>query len=214
MPAIPKTRPRRISGRVKLEQLRKAEEERKARSTLQAVIDNNTFSLFSDDVDYRIAVSAIYTHIDKFINGLHELQGKFCSAGAADTSARDAIALFIAEEKLRLIRLSGDPHPFERVKKKMSVTQPNLDLTAAITTEGQEQILQFLREYRDQHGPEWIAEIKAEYPTLSWIIELVATKTPDEAHAEICHHYPLAAFVGPQLKTLHARLREEIDKKR
>ena len=56
---------------------------------------------------------------------------------------------------------------------------------------------------------------------LAWLAErspdvvcLQETKLADEAFAEICEEYPLARILGPQLKTLHAKLRHEIEVKR
>lgn len=98
----------------------------------------------------------------------------------------------------------------------MQQQPPNLNFTDLVTGNGQQVLLEWFRTYRDQHGAEWLADIKAEWPFGSWVVELVTTKTADEAHAEICKHYPLAAlpFAAKPLKAFHAILLEEIDKKR
>lgn len=74
---------------------------------LADAINNNAFSLFSDDPEYVKATTAIFNLIEDFHHNLLMLQGEFCGVGATDTDARESIALYIAEDKLRLIRLSG-----------------------------------------------------------------------------------------------------------
>lgn len=87
-------------------------------------------------------------------------------------------------------------------------------LLTQIATGDDDQIVAFFRKVRDEHGSEWLAAIQKEYPSASWLADLVANKTADEAFAEVCREYPLAKFLGTQLKTLHAKLRHEIEVKR
>jgi len=91
---------------------------------------------------------------------------------------------------------------------------PPLDFTQMLSANGQEVLLNWFRQYRDQHGHEWKAEIKNEWPLGYWVVELVTTRTADEAFAEIVRQYPLAALAARPIKAFHAKLLEEIDKKR
>lgn len=91
---------------------------------------------------------------------------------------------------------------------------PNLNFADLLTDNGLQVLLEWFRTYKDQHGPEWIADIKAEWPFGSWIVDLVTTKTADEAFVIVKQNYWLAAAFETQLKQLHAVLLAEIDKKR
>lgn len=92
--------------------------------------------------------------------------------------------------------------------------EPNVDFKDLLTGEGQRQVVDFIAHFRDTHGPAWLAEFKDMYPDFCWIVELVATKTADQAFAEVCKEYPLAILAASPLKTFHTALRCEIDKKR
>jgi len=89
--------------------------------------------------------------------------------------------------------------------------------TRLLTPEGQAEVVAFVRDFRERRGADWIPAIKADYPTLSWLVEIVATKTADEAVDEIAGQFPLFPvrfLAGSQIKELHGRLRAEIDKPR
>jgi hypothetical protein len=61
-----------------------------------------------------------------------------------------------------------------------------------------------------------LPEIQAEFPMFSWIIDLVCNHTADEAIAELqtqFPNYPLQLVKGG-IKSLHSRLRTEIERKR
>lgn len=81
---------------------------------------------------------------------------------------------------------------------------------------GQQQIVDFVREARESRGAGWIEELSDEFPMARWIVELVATRTADEALEDIKAEYPSLPvwIVGPQIRQLHARLAAEIDKPR
>lgn len=79
---------------------------------------------------------------------------------------------------------------------------------------GHEQLVRMVREARQRGGRQWLAEIKTEFPTLCWIVELVATKTADESITELSKLNPLASLFASQIKTLHWKLLEEIERKR
>ncbi len=88
---------------------------------------------------------------------------------------------------------------------------------ALISPSGQDAILDFIREAKEKRGAGWLDEIQAEYPTLSWIVELVANHTADEALDAIeaeYSQYPIRLLAGRKIIDLHARLKAEIDKKR
>lgn len=97
--------------------------------------------------------------------------------------------------------------------EKISVSQ----WLALLSPDGQQQIIDFVVEARETRGAAWIAEIQAEFPMFSWIVDLAANRTADDALAEIERaypHIPVRMIAGGQIKTLHGRLRAEIDKKR
>lgn len=90
------------------------------------------------------------------------------------------------------------------------------DLLTFLSPGGQQQILDFVRRAQRERGANWLPELKNEFPMFSWIIELVATKTADEAFAELqdaYKYYPLH-FVKPAIVSLHRQLREAIEKER
>lgn len=91
-----------------------------------------------------------------------------------------------------------------------------LDLLTFVSPGGQQQIIDFIAEARSTRGANWLPEIKREFPMFSWIVELVVTRTADEAFSELqaaYPNYPLYLAKG-QLLQLHERLLAEIDKPR
>lgn len=96
------------------------------------------------------------------------------------------------------------------------------DLTLAqwlelLSPSGQEKIIHFIQRAKEERGKHWLPAIKAEFPFASWIVELVATKTADEALDEICLTYPslpVRVLAGERIRALHARLLYEIEKPR
>jgi hypothetical protein len=90
------------------------------------------------------------------------------------------------------------------------------ELLTFLSPGGQQQIIDFVRRAQVERGANWLGEIKSEFPMFSWIIELVATKTAEEAFLELQKsypHYPLT-FVKHLIIELHHRLRMEIEKER
>lgn len=87
---------------------------------------------------------------------------------------------------------------------------------AFISPEGQEQIVAFIRQAREDRGANWLAEIQAEFPMLAFIVELIADRDAEQAYAELQSQFPSYPLwiAKPKLLTLHGRLRAEIDKPR
>lgn len=86
-----------------------------------------------------------------------------------------------------------------------------------LTPDGQHRIAMFLRECREQGGPKWLEGIKTEFPFASWLVDLVANHTADEAVDQIAALYPnlpINFMAGNKLKQLHAKLLYEIEVKR
>ena len=87
---------------------------------------------------------------------------------------------------------------------------------AFLSPDGQQQILAFVRQSREERGANWIVEIQTDYPMLSYIVELVANYDAEAAFAELQSQYsqwPLW-IAKPKLITLHGLLRAEIDRPR
>jgi len=97
------------------------------------------------------------------------------------------------------------------------MTTPALTITQLmhlVSPEGQQEIVDFIRDARERGGRDWLPAIKSEFPFATWIADLVANYTADEAFEEICRSYPAARLAGSQIKALHAKLSEELDKPR
>jgi hypothetical protein len=90
------------------------------------------------------------------------------------------------------------------------------EMLAFVSPNGQQQLIDFVREAKDTRGENWLPQIKEEFPTFSWIVELVADRTADEAFEELqaaFSNYPLW-MAKNQLIQLHGRLLAEINKPR
>jgi hypothetical protein len=90
------------------------------------------------------------------------------------------------------------------------------DLLTFLSPTGQQQIVDFVAEAKATRGSNWLPEIQREFPMFSWIVELVCTRTADEAFADLQDafpNYPLWLARG-QLTALHGRLKHEIEKPR
>jgi hypothetical protein len=90
------------------------------------------------------------------------------------------------------------------------------EILTFLSPAGQQQLVDFIREAKETRGSNWLPEIKAEFPMFSWIVELIATRTAEEAFAELSAEFPnwpLWIAKG-QLVQLHGRLAAEIDKPR
>lgn len=85
-----------------------------------------------------------------------------------------------------------------------------------LSPDGQEQIIAFVRQAKNDRGMNWLAEIKAEFPMFSFIVELIADRDAEEAFAELQSQFPSYPLwiAKTKLISLHGRLRAEIDKPR
>lgn len=84
-----------------------------------------------------------------------------------------------------------------------------------ITPGGQQALVEWIQRIRREQGAEWLETIKTDFPTASWFVDLVANYTAEEAVDHLTKEYGKGVYlVGGQIKTLHAKLREEIDKPR
>ena len=98
----------------------------------------------------------------------------------------------------------------------MSQTITFRNLATFLSPAGQQQLIDFVRQAREQRGSNWLPEIQAEFPMLTWIVDLVCNHTADEAFTELQRQfpkYPLQLARGG-IHSLHRNLREEIEKKR
>jgi hypothetical protein len=87
---------------------------------------------------------------------------------------------------------------------------------AFLSPDGQQQIVAFVRQAREERGANWIAEIQTDYPMLSYIVALVANYDAETAFDELQSQYsqwPLW-IAKTKLITLHGLLRAEIDRPR
>jgi hypothetical protein len=90
------------------------------------------------------------------------------------------------------------------------------EVVTFISPTGQQQLLDFIRQAREERGKGWLEELKSEFPTFCWIADLVCNKSFDEAYDELKQefpNYPLYLAKG-QLASLHANLKHEIERKR
>lgn len=90
------------------------------------------------------------------------------------------------------------------------------DIATFVSPAGQQQLVDFVRKAKDERGANWLPEIQAEYPMFSWIVELVCTKTADEAFTELQNEFPIFPLwmIEGKVHNLHAALRHEIERKR
>src|SRR3954463_13639025 len=86
-----------------------------------------------------------------------------------------------------------------------------------ISPSGQQQMIEFVQRAQRERGANWLPEIKAEFPMASWIIELVCTRTAEQALDAVCDTYdkwPVRLLAGNAIINLHGRLKDEIEKPR
>ena len=90
------------------------------------------------------------------------------------------------------------------------------EILKLLSPAGQQQIVVFVRQAREQRGAGWLEEIKREFPTFSWIVELVCSRTAEEAYGDLQAEYSTYPLwmIKPQLIGLHGVLRTEIEKPR
>ena len=90
------------------------------------------------------------------------------------------------------------------------------EIITFLSPSGQQQLVDFVRQAREQRGSNWLPEMQAEFPMLTWVVDLVCNHTADEAFTELQRqfpNYPLQ-LARPSIYTLHDRLRLELEKKR
>lgn len=86
-----------------------------------------------------------------------------------------------------------------------------------LSPEGQTRIVAFVERAMVERGGGWLESLKGEYPFAGWILDIVMTCDADAALAEIAAAYPalpVETLAGNSIRSLHAKLREVIDKKR
>lgn len=90
------------------------------------------------------------------------------------------------------------------------------DVMNLLSPDGQRQLIDWIRTARDERGAGWLEELKAEYPTFCWMVDLVANRTADEAFRELQAEFPLfpLSLAEGKIHNLHAALRAEIDRPR
>ena len=89
-------------------------------------------------------------------------------------------------------------------------------MLAFISPAGQQQLIEFVREAKEARGENWLPQIQTEFPTFSWIVELIADRTAEEAFADLQAEFPSYPLwmAKTQLIQLHGRLLAEINKPR
>ena len=90
------------------------------------------------------------------------------------------------------------------------------EIAALVSPSGQQQLVDFIRKAKEERGKNWLPEIKAEFPMFSWVVELVCTKTADEAFEQLQNEFPLFPLwmIEGKLGQLHEALKTEIERKR
>jgi hypothetical protein len=90
------------------------------------------------------------------------------------------------------------------------------EINKLLSPEGRAEIAKLIERAKTERGAGWIDGIQNDFPVLAWAVDLVANNDADNALAEVQRIYPKMPvwMFGPQLRTFHGWLREEIDKKR
>lgn len=90
------------------------------------------------------------------------------------------------------------------------------EIRALLSPDGQQQLIAFIQQAKEQRGAGWLEEIKIEFPMFCWIAELVSNRSSDEAFSELQRQFPLfpLLLVKPQIHQLHSTIKTEIDKPR
>lgn len=90
------------------------------------------------------------------------------------------------------------------------------EIFSFLSPDGQQQLVDFVRQAREQRGSNWLPELQAEFPMLTWIVDLVCNHTADEAFTKLQQefpNYPLQ-LARSGIHSLHSKLRMEIEIKR
>lgn len=87
---------------------------------------------------------------------------------------------------------------------------------AFLSADGQKELVDFIRQAREERGAGYLESLKAEFPTFAWVIDLVANYTAEESFQRLQREFPLLplALFKKQIFDLHATLAAEIDKPR
>lgn len=87
---------------------------------------------------------------------------------------------------------------------------------ALISPDGQRRIADIIERAKAERGSKWLDEITATYPTLAWIVTLVANHDADTAFEMLKARYPgyPLQLVRSKLVELHGALKTEIDRPR
>lgn len=90
------------------------------------------------------------------------------------------------------------------------------EIVALLSPEGQQRLVDWIRNAKEERGSGWLDAVRAEYPTFCWMIDLVANKTADEAFRDLQDEFPIFPLhhIEGQIHALHRMLRSEIDKPR
>lgn len=86
-----------------------------------------------------------------------------------------------------------------------------------LSPEAQQRMVDIVVDARENRGANWLPEIKAEFPMAAWVVELVCTRTAEQALDDVCDAYdkwPVRLLAGNAIIGLHARLKFEIEKPR
>lgn len=91
------------------------------------------------------------------------------------------------------------------------------DLTKLASPETQDWFVNLVLEAHERRGADWLEALKKEWPYAAWLADLAVNKTADEAINEIADvysHLPIRLFAANHIRTFHARVQNELDKKR
>lgn len=90
------------------------------------------------------------------------------------------------------------------------------ELQMFVSRDGQQALIDFVREAREQRGKGWIDELKKEFPNFNFVFDLVWNKTEQEALDELKAEFPILklGIMDNKLRNLHRKLKSEIDKER
>lgn len=81
---------------------------------------------------------------------------------------------------------------------------------------GQKRIVEIVEKAKAERGSQWLIEIQRTYPTLAWIVDLVANYDAETAFELLEQRYPgyPLRLVRTKLIDMHGVLKTEIDRPR
>lgn len=85
-----------------------------------------------------------------------------------------------------------------------------------VSPKGQQALIDFVKRAKDERGAGWLDEMKIEFPTFCWIVDLVCNKEFNQAYKELQNLFPRVPLrpLRSKLETLHTNLKFEIERKR